>query len=312
MKLFRDFEEIEFNPNTIVTLGTFDGVHKGHRKVISQLLEIAEKENLRPILITFDPHPQITLQKEGRPPVRLLTNINERVNTLRNVGLPNVLIITFSYEFSQTPAEVFIEDYLCKKIGLKKILIGYDHMFGKNRGGDSDLLDKLSTELNFEVERIDALIEGEIAISSTKIRAALQESKVEIANEMLGYDYFIEGNVVQGEGRGKTIGFPTANIVPPDKHKLMPGNGVYFVSSQIDGKKVFGMANIGIRPTFTNDLHTTLEVHFLDFDQDLYGKSLFVSFHKFLRNEKKFSSAAELIEQIEKDKEIALELQRNF
>jgi riboflavin kinase/FMN adenylyltransferase len=303
MIVYRDFKDIPHDNNTIITVGTFDGVHRGHHIVINKLLELAKSENLRPILVTMDPHPQIILQKKDKPAVKLLSNINERIRIFSQIGLPQILVITFSYEFSQTPADEFIREYLHKKVGIKKMLVGYDHMFGKNRSGDNDLLTNLSQELGFEFERMSPLANEDTIISSTKIRAALNDNKIELANEMLGYDYFVEGIVVAGDSRGKQIGYPTANIMPPDNHKLLPANGVYFVSSEVNGKTVYGMANVGTRPTFTNDIHTTLEVHFLDFNQDLYNLTLNISFHKFIRSEKKFSSVDELINQIQKDEE---------
>lgn len=312
MNVYRDFNEIQRDENTVLTVGSFDGIHKGHQKIIKRLKEIAQKENLRAIIITFDPHPQITLQSKNKPPISILTNINEKVKIFRQYGINHCLVVTFSYEFSQTPAEVFIKELLYKKVGIKKILIGYDHMFGKNRSGDKSLLDDLADELNFEVERIDALETGDVIISSTKIRKALEEGEIEKANEMLGHDYMLQGTVVKGDQRGKKLGFPTANIVPPDRHKLIPGNGVYLVSSEIDNKTVYGLANIGLRPTFKNDITPTIEVNFLDFEGDLYDSDLYISFKSYIRPEKKFNSPEELIEQINLDKIKALEMINNF
>lgn len=303
MKVYRDFNEIEFDRNTVLTLGTFDGVHRGHKKILNRLKEISKNENLRTVVLTMDPHPQIVLQKSDKPPISLLTNINERITEFRNQGIENCVIMTFSYEFSQIPAEEFISDYLSAKLGMSKILIGYDHMFGKNRDGDENLLEKLGKELDFSVERIEAMEDHEVVISSTKIRNAIKSNHIELANEMLGYDYMVQGKVVKGDGKGKGLGFPTANILPPNLYKLIPANGVYIVSSTIVGKIYFGMANIGTRPTFHDQNSSTIEVNFLNLDMDLYGKELFIRFHKFLRNEKKFNGPTELVNQINKDKE---------
>ena len=303
MKVYRNFDEIEFDKNTVLTLGTFDGVHLGHKKILDRLKQISETENLRNVVLTMDPHPQIVLQKSDKPPVFLLTNINERIKEFRNSGVENCVVITFSYEFSQTPAEKFIRKYLCGKVGMSKILIGYDHMFGKNRDGDQELLDRLGKELDFVVERIDALQDDEIIISSTKIRTAIKEHKIEKANEMLGYKYMIQGTVVKGDGRGKQLGYPTANIIPPNLHKLVPANGVYIVSSEINGVNYYGMANIGTRPTFHDHNTSTIEVHFLELDEDLYGTELYVQFHKFIREERRFNGAEELVKQINIDRE---------
>lgn len=303
MKVYRDFNDIEFDKNTVLTLGTFDGVHRGHKKILNRLKEISNNEKLRTVVLTMDPHPQIVLQKSDKPPVSLLTNINERITEFSNQGIENCVIMSFSYEFSQIPAQEFIRDYLSAKVGMKKILIGYDHMFGKNRDGDEQLLEKLGSELDFSVERIEAMEEDEVVISSTKIRNAISNHQIEIANEMLGYKYMVQGTVVKGDGRGKGLGFPTANILPPNFYKLIPANGVYIVSSSIDGEIYFGMANIGTRPTFHDQNSSTIEVNFLNMDLDLYGKELYIRFHRFLRNEKKFNGPTELVNQINKDKE---------
>lgn len=308
MKVYRHFEGIQRNENTVLTVGTFDGVHKGHQKIINRLLDISKKENLRAVIVTMDPHPQITLQKKNQAPISLLTNINERIEAFHKFGIKEVVVITFSYEFSQTPADEFIREYLYGKIGMKKMLVGYDHMFGKNRQGDGDLLGTLSKELNFEVERLDPLVEQEVIISSTKIRNALTENNIELANDMLGYEYLVQGKVVHGDGRGKTIGVPTANIMLPDRYKLLPGNGVYVVSSIIDGEKYYGMANIGTRPTFTDDTLPTVEVHFFNLDKQIYNMDLSISFLTFLRPEIKFASINELISQINLDKIRAMSL----
>lgn len=301
MKIYRDFGQIKFDKDTVITVGTFDGVHLGHQQIIKRLLAIQEEKGYRGVVITFDPHPQITLQKKDRPPISLLTNINERLEALRRFGVEHTVVATFSYEFSQTPAEEFVSEYLCGKIGLSRLLIGYDHMFGRDRGGDKQLLEKLGAELDFHVERMDALQQMDTVVSSTKIREALQSCRIEEANALLGYNYFVQGTVVPGDARGRTIGYPTANIMPPDKHKLIPGNGVYMVRSEIDGQNVFGLANVGTRPTFTEDTVPTLEVYFLDLNRDLYGKSLNIEFMRFIRPEEKFSGVEELVRHIESD-----------
>lgn len=312
MKVYRDFEEIEYDKNTVLTVGTFDGVHRGHKTILNRLNEISEAENLRTVVLTMEPHPRIVLQKGDKLPIYLLTNINERINEFRKHGIQNCVVMTFSYEFSQIPAEVFIREYLSKKVGLKKILIGYDHMFGKNRDGDEALLQKLSDELDFEIERIEAMEDNDVIISSTKIRNALKSNQIEKANKMLGYEYMIQGVVVKGDGRGKTLGFPTANIIPPNLYKLIPANGVYIVSSEIDGKQYYGLANIGTRPTFHDQDSSTIEVHFLELDENLYGKELFINFHKFIRNEMKFNGPVELVNQINSDMEFAIKYIREI
>jgi riboflavin kinase/FMN adenylyltransferase len=308
MNICNSFDEITYDPNTVITVGTFDGVHKGHQQIIKRLLEIAKTENLRPVLITFDPHPQIVLQKQGKDPIRLLTVISERVKLLEKFGINYTFIIPFSYEFSQTTPEDFISDFLYKKIGMKKILIGWDHMFGKDREGDKNLLLRLGNKLDFGVEKVEQFNENDITISSTKIRNTLKDKNLELANQMLGYNYIAEGYVSKGLGRGTKLGYPTANIAIPDKHKQMPANGVYLVSSKIGNQLYYGMANIGTRPTFTKDCNILLEVHFFHMDFDIYMSELTINFIKFIRDEKKFASPADLKIQLGQDKKKCKEL----
>ena len=301
MNIYRDFEEVPFDDNTIITLGTFDGVHKGHQQIICKLNDIAQSENLRPVLITMDPHPRIVLHNETRPRIQLLTTIKERLDLFEKFRVKNVLIIHFTYEFSQTPPEEFIKNYLAEKVGLKKFLLGREHFFGRNREGSYELLKKLSTELNFEIVKVEDYVEDGITVSSTKIRHLLLEAGVATANKYLGYPYLVREKVIHGNGRGATIGYPTANIRPYDAYKLLPGDGVYLVSVEIDGNRKFGMANIGTRPTITTDTKSTLEVHIFDFDGELYEMDLTVHFHRFIREERKFKNIDELAYQIEKD-----------
>lgn len=312
MEIYNKFEEIEFNKDTVLTVGTFDGVHKGHQTIIHSLISIASKDKLRHMLITFHPHPQIVLKSKGKEPICLLTTMEERINLFRHFGIENLLIIPFDYKFSQTPPESFIQDFLIKKIGMKKILIGYDHVFGRNRGGGFELLERMGLEQDFIVERMHAEQNQETIISSTKIRDAVRKGLIEEANNMLGYDYLYSGIVVHGDRRGRTIGFPTANITSRDENKLMPGMGVYSVSVKIENKTLFGMANIGTRPTFYNNNKVILEVNIFDFDDDIYNSSIQVNFHNFIRTEKRFGSKEELISQLKNDEEKCRNLQKNF
>ena len=302
MNIYWNFEEIQRNENSIISLGTFDGFHRGHRVILDNLHEIANKEKLRPVLLTIHPHPQLVLQKSDRTPIKLLTSIEERLKVYENYGVINALIIPFTKEFAQTEPQSFVKDYLFNKIGFKKILIGHDHLFGKNREGNPDLLDTLGNELGFSVEKISPFLYNNVIISSTKIRNALKENKLEIANEYLGYNYFVTGVVVHGHHRGRNLGFPTANFEIKDENKLMPVIGIYLVSTMIDEKLYYGMASIGVRPTFENDNIINLEVNYFNFNEDIYGKKLIVNFHKYLRDEIKFDSIDELIKAIENDK----------
>jgi riboflavin kinase/FMN adenylyltransferase len=262
----------------------------------------ADAQGLRVVVVTFDPHPQIVLAKPGREPLALLTTIEERCERLAHVGVDEVVVIPFTHEFAQTSAESFIRQ-LVSTIDVQHFFIGHDHAFGKDRGGNEELLRHLGVELGFDVERIPPLETDGLVVSSTLVRAALKSGDVEAASAMLGRPYALRGTVVQGDGRGRTLGIPTANIVPTNPHKLIPANGVYVVSMLIDGSEHVGMANIGVRPTFTNDTAPTLEVHILQFDNDLYNTTLDVQFHARLRGEQKFGSREEFLAQLEHDKQ---------
>lgn len=256
--------------------------------------------------MTFDPHPQIVLKRGGREPVRLLTTIDERCDLFEELGVDVTVVITFTREFASTPAEQFVRD-VARKIGVQQFFVGHDHMFGKDRGGNEELLQRLSSELGFDVHAVEPKSCNGVVVSSSKIRAALLSGNVAEANTMLGRTYSLVGSVVEGDGRGRTLGFPTANIVPLDENQLVPANGVYVVTSVIDGRVEKGLANIGRRPTFTDDTETTIEVHFLDYDEDLYDDVLTIRFHTRVRDEKKFESKEALIAQIEVDRHKAIE-----
>lgn len=308
MKIYRSFDEIDYNKNTVLTLGTFDGVHQGHQLMLKYLRSSAAENNHRALLITIDPHPQIILKKENKPPVELLTTIDERIELFEKFGLNHLLIIPFTLEFSKTKPEEFVKSFLYQKVGIEKIIVGYDHLFGKNRSGDINLLNNLGKQLGFSVEKVNPYHEEGKVISSTIIRKHLKLNEIEKANQMLGYDYFVTGKVVRGQGRAKSLGYPTANIKPETKHKLYPANGVYLISSYIDGNLYHGMANIGLRPTLTNDTEPTLEVNFFNLDMDLYDKVLQIQFIRFIRKEHKFESVPKLLEQISTDKKTCLNL----
>ena len=312
IKVYRNFNELNFNSGTILTVGTFDGVHKGHQVILKKLLETGLKESLIPVVITIDPHPQIVLKKEGKAPIKLLTSIEERILLFEKFGIENLFILPFTYEFSQTPPDVFIKAYLVDKFLMKKILIGHDHMFGRNREGNQDLLNQLGSKFGFGVEKLDALIENETTISSTKIRNALINKDIETADKMLGYNYLMSGIVDKGEGRGRTLGFPTANVRIDNIYKQFPGVGVYLVSSEIEGLKYYGMANLGTRPTFSNNNRIFLEVYYFDLNSDLYDKNISVSFLQFIRDEKRFSTVGDLINQIKNDELYCRDIIKKF
>jgi riboflavin kinase/FMN adenylyltransferase len=305
-------DELPFDANTALTVGTFDGVHCGHQGIIKRMQETAQAQKLRTVVVTFDPHPQIVLQKPGRLPVRLLTTIDERCDVLALLGVDVVVVIPFTQEFAATPAEQFIRSVIVEGIGVRHILVGHDHMFGKDRGGDEALLQRLSPECGFTLERIPPLTCGDRVVSSTKVRTALKDGDVGEAATMLGRAYSIKGRVVHGDERGRQIGFATANIEPLDEHKLMPGKGVYIVSTEINNTAVVGMANIGVRPTFTDDTESILEVHLLNIDQDLYDQELTITFQRFLRVEQKFASKEALLAQLLDDRNHTIDFQLTF
>lgn len=305
-------DAVEFDVHTALTVGTFDGVHRGHQSIIERMKTVAKQFDERTVVVTFDPHPQIVLQRPGRHPLRLLTTIDERCHLLESVGVGATVIIPFTKEFSATPAEDFIRDVVVNTIGTRHFFIGHDHMFGKDRTGDEELLRTLGNKYEFEVEPIPPLLSEGTVVSSTKIRTALKDSDVEGAARMLGRPYEVTGHVVRGDGRGRTLGIPTANIQPSDVYKLMPGNGVYIVSSLIREKEEIGMASIGVRPTFTNDTEPVLEVNYLDVEADLYGSEITVRFHRFIRPEQRYDTTDEFLKQLQHDKMQSISFKQTF
>lgn len=285
-----------------LTVGTFDGVHRGHQFMIHRLLETAREIGGKPIVITFDPHPQIVLQKPGRDPVRLLSTMNERLQLLETFGIETVIIIPFTVEFSRIPPERFVREFIVEKVGVSRFLIGYDHLFGKDREGGEEIIRRVGEETGFGVEKLPAFESNGTIVSSTKIRLALRNKDLDTAGDMLGYPYFVQGTVMRGDGRGRRLGVPTANVHPDDPNKLLPGNGVYLVSSEIGGRLVYGMANVGVRPTFTNDIEPSLEVHYFDFADIIYDRNVKVWFLKFIRDERKFESADLFLSQLNDDR----------
>ena len=318
MQVYRSLDEIPFDANSVVTLGTFDGVHRGHRALLDRLNARAEALNARAVVATFNPHPQLVLKRNGVPPLRILSTLEERLELLERHGVANVLVIEFTEEFAQLEAETFLTRYLLDGIGCRHMIVGHDHNFGKNRRGDLELLTRLSAERGFEVERVEARMADMESISSTRIRTLLADGQVQDAAALLGYNYGVRGTVIAGDGRGRTIGLPTANIKPDDVHKLLPGNGVYCVAAEIpvtnkkgfkaaaieekSGATVYGMANIGTRPTFTDDTAAVLEVHLFDWEKMIYNEIVGISFLKFIRKERKFASLDSFLSQIDADR----------
>lgn len=309
MKTF--FSVYNFNPikKTTITIGTFDGVHLGHQSILIKLVDAKKLENYESVLITFFPHPRMVLQQDAS--IKFLNTIEEKAELLEKFGIDNLIIHPFDAAFSNLSAEEFVKEILVDKLNLHKIIIGHDHRFGKNRTADINDLISFGKKYNFEVEQISAQEINEIAISSTKIRKALLESDVRLANDYLGYSYFISGKVVEGKKIGRTISFPTANIEIKENYKLLPKNGVYIVSSEIDGITYFGMMNIGKNPTIGEN-EQSIEVHFFELNRDVYNENLKISILEHIREERKFNSLSELQAQLEKDKSFSLDYIENL
>lgn len=303
MKKFQSLFDYSSNQKSIVTLGTFDGVHIGHKKIIEKLVQNSSNCECESLVLTFFPHPRMILQDSQE--IKLLNTIEERIQLLEASGLDNLVIHPFDQEFSRLTAEEFVSTVLVDQFNVKKIIIGYDHRFGRNRTADIHDLIEFGKKYEFEVEQISAQEIDEVSVSSTKIRKALMEGNVALANEYLGYAYLLTGTIVKGKGIGRTINFPTANLKIEESYKLIPKNGVYIIQSNIDNRKVFGMMNIGYNPT-VNGEGQSIEIHFFDFKEILYDKKLQIQVLKRIRDEEKFDSLEQLTEQLEKDKSTAM------
>ena len=299
MKIFKDISSFRTDRQTIVTIGTFDGVHLGHIGIINRLVETAREKNCDSLILTFFPHPRMVLSKQND--LFLLNTLEEKVALLEKSGLDYLVIHPFDEAFSRLEAEEFVKTILVDRFNVKKIIIGHDHRFGRNRAADINDLKLFGAKYNFEVSQIEAQEVDNVSVSSTKIRKALSDGDVALANSYLGYDYFLTGTVVQGKQLGRTIGYPTANLQIDEPYKMLPKFGVYAVASVIDGKKVYGMMNIGNKPTVDGQ-DTTVEVNFFNFDANLYGLKLQISCLYRIRDEHKFGSVQLLKEQLDIDK----------
>ncbi len=308
MKIVKNTSNFSVKDETYVTIGTFDGVHFGHQKIIEKLVYEAKKANKKSVVLTFFPHPRMVLQKDAS--IQLINTIEERATLLEKTGLDYLIIHPFSKEFSRMSALEFVRDILVNHLNISKLIIGYDHHFGKNREGNITQLTEYSHLYDFKVEEIPAQDIDTVSVSSTKVRRALMAGDIKMATNYLGYNFMLNGNVVNGKKLGGTIGYPTANIDVKETYKLIPKTGVYVVKSIIDEQSVFGMMNIGNRPT-VNGNHQTIEVHFFDFNQDLYHQNLTIELLYFLRDEQKFDSLDLLIHQLKKDEETARDYIKN-
>lgn len=298
LKIFHSISEFVATKKTILTLGTFDGVHFGHKTILNKVTQSTKNRTYESVVLTFFPHPRMVLQEKSD--IKLLNTIAEKIELLEQLGVENLVIHPFDTNFSKLTAEEFVRDILVNRFNIQKIIIGYDHRFGRNRTADINDLITYGKTYNFEVEQITAQEINAISVSSTKIRTAILEGEIELANAYLEYPYPISGQVIQGKQLGRTIGFPTANITIAEDFKLIPKNGVYVVSSIINDQLVYGMMNIGTNPTVGGEKQS-IEVHFLDFNKDLYHQPLKVSILHRLRSEQKFLNIDFLKAQLAKD-----------
>lgn len=303
MKIFHSINDFRSSKKTILTLGTFDGVHIGHRKILERITQNTENGKYESLVLTFFPHPRMVLQGESE--VKLLNTLSEKIDLLEKIGVQNLVIHPFDITFSRLTAEEFVKTVLIDQFDIKKIIIGYDHRFGSNRTANIDDLIAFGKQHDFEVEQISVQEIDAVSISSTKIRNALMEGNMALANEYLGYEYFLTGTIVRGKQLGRTIDFPTANLQMEENYKLIPRNGVYVVKSTINQKTVFGMMNIGLNPTVAGE-NLAIEIHFFDFNEELYDQKISVSLLEYLRPEQKFESVVFLKQQLEKDRNTSL------
>ena len=305
MKIVREFENYTENTPKVLSLGMFDGVHFGHISIINLLKSVAQENNLETAILTFWPHPRKVFNPNDE--IKLLNTLNEKLNLLENANLDVVFLKSFDENFRNLTGEEFIRQILVEKLNVKHIIIGHDHVFGKNKSGNFELLQKLSKELDFVVQQLDAVKEGEFNISSTKIRNCLANGNIIGANKMLGYHYSVSGKVIDGKKLGRTIGYPTANI-EVDELKLLPKKGAYIVEVYVKNKFYKGMLSIGTNPTVNGD-KLTVEVYILDFNKDIYGEEITVKFRDFLHEEIKFESLEKLIERLDEDKRLTKEFE---
>lgn len=301
MKVHTDLASFQDVARPVLTTGTFDGVHLGHHTILQRLTELAKREEGESVLFTFHPHPRMVLFPSDND-LKLLSTQREKIELLEQAGVDHLLIIPFSRTFSRMKALEYVRDVLVGALNVHAVVIGYDHRFGRNREGDLQVLKQLGEAYDFLVEEIPAQEIDHVKVSSTKIRAALQAGDVHLANDLLGYPYAFSGVVVKGDQRGRTIGFPTANVALVDPMKLVPGNGVYAVEVEVRGERFKGMMNIGVRPTVEERTEPVIEVHLFDVDRDLYGEPMTVTLRHRLRNEMRFNGIDALKQQLEHDR----------
>lgn len=304
MKVYRSVDTIPAFERAVVTIGTFDGVHTGHRLILDQLKQEARRINGETVIITFHPHPRKVVAT-GQPAIWLINTIEEKIELLDKNGIDHLVIVPFTDAFSQQTPEAYIEQFLVERFHPHTVIIGYDHRFGKDRQGDYKLLEAYSARFGFELKEIPAHLINNNTVSSTRIREALLKGDVDTANELLGYHYFFEGKVVDGNKLGRELGYPTANLAVEREEKLVPGLGIYAVYVEVDGRKLKGMMSIGVRPTI-GGTNRVIEVNIFDFEEEIYGKVMRVWVVRWLRPEVKFEGLEALKEQLGRDKVEAL------
>jgi riboflavin kinase / FMN adenylyltransferase len=302
MKIHRNTEELPSFQNAVITIGTFDGVHMGHRQIIDKLKTEAKANNGETVIITFHPHPRKVVSSAILG-IRLINTLDERIELLEGLGIDHLVVVPFTDAFANQPAEDYIKNFLVEKFNPATIIIGYDHRFGRDRLGDYRLLEKTASEYNFSLKEIPKHILENISISSTNIREAILHSDIETANRLLGYEFFFSGEVVHGDKLGRKLGYPTANLRIHNEEKLIPGNGIYavYAHTQASTERLKGMMSIGFRPT-VDGKKRVVEVNLFDFDQEIYGQTVKVHVKNFLRDEVKYESIEALVEQIGQDK----------
>ena len=297
IKTAADYKQIK---SSVITIGTFDGVHVGHQQIIHRLVDTARKNDLQALVLTFFPHPRMVIQNDAN--IKLINTIDEKAKQLEQLGVDHLVVKEFTKSFSRLTALEYVRDILVNKLKVKHIIVGYDHHFGRNRTANINELKEFGAFYDFEVTEIEPQEVDDVAVSSTKIRSAILEGNIPTANKFLGYNFMLTGTVIKGKGLGKTLDFPTANIQIEAAYKLIPKHGVYVVKSQIKGVEVFGMMNIGKNPTVSEGNQTKIEVHFFDFSANLYGAVLKIELLDHLRSEIKFPNIEALKLQLEKDK----------
>ncbi len=304
MKIYNHFSEFKKLNNAVATIGTFDGVHFGHQKIIRRLCELARSTGGESVILTFFPHPRLIIDPENQD-LKMINTINEKAKILEELGVNHLIITPFTRDFSNLTADEYIKDILVNTIGIKHLIVGYDHRFGKDRKGGLKELEELSGTYDYKIEEIPEQDINDVAVSSTKIRKALLNGQVALAANYLGYHFSISGRVIKGDKIGRTIGYPTANIFVEETYKLIPSDGIYAVTIDMEEGKFRGMAYIGQRPTI-NGMTRNIEVNIFDFNKEIYGQNITMTFLEFLRHDVKFTGLEALKEQLKKDKENTL------